>query len=94
MALVRISWGGVPRWVSRAARAMLKQVACAAAMSSSGLLPWACSNREGKVTVASWRTPLCVLTLPVPLRSPTHVAAAVRTISGMSAPPVRTSAPG
>ena len=49
-ALVSIVVGGVPAWASAWERAIEKQVECAAAMSSSGLVrPFGSSAREAQV---------------------------------------------
>ena len=47
-ALVLMRVAGVPFFSSPAERAMLRQAACAAAISSSGLVPLAPSKRVGK----------------------------------------------
>jgi hypothetical protein len=63
---------------------MLKQAAWAAAISSSGLLPAACSKRDENVIGASRSTPLSVEALPLPLRrSPAQDALARRSMSGI-----------
>jgi hypothetical protein len=48
LAVVAIRVAGVPAASSPAARAMLMQAACAAAISSSGLVPFSPSNRVPK----------------------------------------------
>src|SRR4051794_25158246 len=63
---------------------MEKHVACAAAISSSGLvLPPGCSNREAKVTCSfstAWLDSRSNSPCP-PLRPPVHVACAFRSIA-------------
>src|SRR5262245_65251884 len=84
VAFVRISCGGVRWLLSPDESAMLKQAAWAAAISSSGLLPVACSKREEYVIVASCNTPLSVDALPVPVRrSPDQDAVACRSLSAI-----------
>src|SRR5690242_16958858 len=74
--------GGNPALVRLADSAMVKQPACAAAMSSSGLVPGVCSNRVAKLYGVSFSTPLCVASAPCPLlRSPDQIADAVRFIA-------------
>src|ERR1022692_1654898 len=59
-------------------RAIVKQPAWAAAISSSGLVPFAPSNRVAKLYGVSLSTPLCVERAPEPrLRSPCQIADAV-----------------
>ncbi len=57
---------------------MLKQLACAAASSSSGVvLAEAPSVRAFQLRFASWNVPLAALVLPLPdIRSPSHCAVA------------------
>src|SRR5262249_3810739 len=73
--------GGVPAFASPAESAIEKQLACAAASSSSGLvLPLGSSLREAQVTGWSLNIPLLLaVTLPAPLaRSPSHTTSARR----------------
>src|SRR5690606_4909778 len=78
-ASVWIRSGGWPAVASRAASAIEKHPACAAAMSSSGLVPTPSSKREPKEYDPS-TAPLAVARVPLPLlRSPRHSASAVRT---------------
>src|SRR5256885_4712018 len=80
-----------PALASCAERAMVKQPACAAASSSSGLVPTPFSKRVLKEYWVCLRTPLSVETEPLPLlRSPCQTALALRCIvpsltSGLSA---------
>src|SRR5436190_22472290 len=61
---------------------MLKHAACAAAISSSGFVPRAFSNRVAYVNGVSRKTPLVALIAPLPpLRSPRQTADAVRSIA-------------
>src|SRR6266545_5825125 len=86
VAWVRISPGTWPAWLRLLASAMLKQAACAAASSSSGLLPVPSSKREVNVILASRSAPLSVEAAPLPLRrSPAHIALACRRISDIVA---------
>ena len=72
--------GGLPPSVSPCARAIEKHDACAAAISSSGLvLPSERSVRDAQVTGRSPVAPLVKLRVPAPwARSPSHVVLAVR----------------
>ena len=69
--------GGCPAWASPFARAIEKQVACAAAISSSGLVLPPDSGVKREANVTSWPliAPLPTSNLPDPLRrSPSQVA--------------------
>src|SRR5919199_4763678 len=83
VALTFSDWGGLPARPSPPERAMAKQLACAAASSSSGLVtPLASgSERLGQLTSSCLNTPLVLpLTAPLPVgRSPLQVASARRT---------------
>jgi hypothetical protein len=58
---------------------MVKQPACAAASSSSGLVPTPLSKREWKEYAVCLRTPLSVESVPLPdFRSPCQTAEALR----------------
>src|SRR3569833_4665396 len=71
-----------PNWPESA---MLKQPACAAAISSSGFVPTPFSKRVEKEYWVSFRTPLAVETVPFPsIKPPAHRALAVRTMSLLS----------
>src|SRR5436190_23298736 len=82
--------GGVPAWASPCESAIEKQEACAAAISSSGLVRPSSSGseRDAQVMSAPVSAPLPVNSiLPVPLsRFPLHETFAVR--SAAMAPPV------
>ena len=82
-ASASIRVGGCPAWASPCARAIDTQVACAAAISSSGLvLPPDSSNREANVTCCPVIAPLPVSNRPEPwTRSPSQVACACRSIA-------------
>src|SRR5712671_4300418 len=68
-----------PALPSCAERAMVKQPACAAANSSSGLVPTPFSKRVLKEYCVCFRTPLSVEMAPLPvLRSPCQTALALR----------------
>ena len=75
--------GGWPSCASALASAIEKHVACAAAISSSGLvLPPGCSKREANVTSWPVIAPLSRSNVPdPPRRSPTQVAWAFRSIA-------------
>src|SRR5919206_439479 len=77
--------GACPAWARPFARAIDTHVACAAAISSSGLVlpPESGSKREAKVTGWPVTAPLLVRSnCPLPLRrSPSHVAWARRSIA-------------
>src|ERR671936_929896 len=72
----RAAW---PPWASPCESAMLKQLACAAASSSSGVvLLGAPSVRALQLRFASRNVPLPALVLPLPdIRSPSHCAVAL-----------------
>src|SRR5262245_41877819 len=73
-AVVLIFFAGVPAFSKPAARAMLRQAACAAAINSSGLVPFAPSNRVEK-EYAPWKAPDPALKFPLPvLRPPSQTA--------------------
>ena len=80
VALLSRRWAGVPACASPFASAIKTHEACAAAISSSGLVfSSAASARELHLIVASRTAPLSVETVPDPLiRSPCHSAFAVR----------------
>src|SRR5260370_16634580 len=66
----------LPSWADRAIE---KQAACAAAISSSGFVPGASSNRVLKEYFVFERIPLADETVPCPsLRPPFHTALALR----------------
>src|SRR5215217_3312521 len=68
-----------PAWASWAESAIEKQPACAAASSSSGLVPLPSSKRVWNEYAELERTPLAVETVPLPdFKSPRHCADAVR----------------
>src|SRR5665213_558270 len=74
--------GEKPALPKLADNAIVKQPACAAAMSSSGLVPAAVSKRVANEYGVSFSTPLCVASAPWPLlRSPDQIADAVRFIA-------------
>src|SRR6478672_2523250 len=79
--------GAWPAWARPLASAIEKQVAWAAAISSSGLvLPPGCSKREAKVTCSSstaWLDSRSNSPWPL-LRSPVQVARALRSIAIVS----------
>src|ERR1700757_1668726 len=69
----------MPAPPSCAESAMVKQLACAAASSSSGLVPMPLSNREWKEYGVCFRTLLSVERVPLPaFRSPCQTADALR----------------
>jgi hypothetical protein len=79
IAVVLMLSGARPALPSSLDRAIEKQPACAAAISSSGLVPLACSKRVVKEYQASDRTPLSVEIVPLPsLRPPCQTADALR----------------
>src|ERR1043166_1510377 len=66
---------------------IVKHDACAAAINSSGFVPFAFSNREGTEYATSLSTPLPVDVIPEPLRkSPVHRACAFLSMSAIIAP--------
>src|SRR5947207_85516 len=72
-ALVSRLSAGLPAPVSWNASAIVKQLACAAAINSSGLVPFSSPNRRENEYGVPERTPLCVViapfpSLPVPLQ--------------------------
>src|SRR5579875_1017007 len=70
-----------PCFCSSAESAIEKQPACAAASSSSGLVPVPCSKRSLNEYGVFERTPLAEEIVPAPdLRSPRHCAFALRSI--------------
>src|SRR5579872_6207282 len=74
-----------PALASCPLNAMAKQPECAAAISSSGLVPIPLSKRVLKEYCVSLSTPLWVDILPFPsLSPPLHTAVAVRCIGGVS----------
>src|SRR6185437_307712 len=83
-AVVLISSGLISALVNCAESAIVKQPACAAAISSSGFVPAPFSNRVLKLYCASLRTPLCVLMLPLPsFNPPRHPADALPSIMSL-----------
>jgi hypothetical protein len=63
---------------------MLKHAACAAAINSSGFVPFAFSNRVANVNGVLSSTPLGLSMVPFPLlRSPCHVPVAERRIAAI-----------
>src|SRR5271155_4501491 len=80
-AVVSSDSGGSSTEVSCPLNAIVKQPACAAAISSSGLVPTPFSKRVEKLYCASCRVPLCVEIVPLPaFRLPCHFALALRSI--------------
>src|SRR6267154_137875 len=76
-ARVSMRVAGCPAFSSADESAMLKQPACAAAIISSGLVPFFPSKRVPKLK-AALKTPLWPLKLPFPsLSVPSHVATAL-----------------
>src|SRR5437763_4488400 len=81
LAVVSMRSGVIPALPSSAERAMEKQPACAAAISSSGLVPLPFSNRVVNEYWVLERTPLSVETMPLPpFKSPCQTADAFRVI--------------
>jgi len=81
VAVVSMVLGGCSAEVSWELRAMVKQPAWAAAMSSSGLVPAPSSKRVWKLYGVSLRTWLWVVRAPVPFfKSPCQIADALRSI--------------
>src|SRR5579862_2776330 len=71
-----------PSW---ALSAIVKQPACAAAISSSGLVPMPSAKRVLNEYCVSFRTPLCVEIVPLPsFKPPSHTALALRSINSSS----------
>jgi hypothetical protein len=70
IAVVLMLSGARPALPSSLERAIEKQPACAAAISSSGLVPLPCSKRVVKDYRARDRTPLSVEILPLPSSRP------------------------
>src|SRR6266404_5498894 len=69
----------MPAPPSCAVRAIVKQPACAAASSSSGLVPMPLSKREWNEYAVCFSTPLSVESVPLPaFRSPCQTADALR----------------
>src|SRR5262249_3904786 len=80
-ALVSSFSGGCPAPLRRKASAMVKQPACAAAISSSGLVPLPSPNRVVKEYGVSASVPLWVVSAPRPsLPEPLQAAVALRLI--------------
>src|SRR5271163_1697614 len=90
-AVVSSDSGGSSTEVNWPLNAIVKQPACAAAISSSGLVPTPFSKRVPKLYCASCKVPLCVEIVPLPaFRLPCHFALALRSIDlllWLSAPP-------
>src|SRR5206468_1804931 len=81
LAEVSIESGVKPASPSCAERAIVKQPACAAAISSSGLVPVPSAKRELNEYCVSLSVPLWVEIVPLPsFRLPFHTADAVRSI--------------
>src|ERR1700677_3844656 len=81
VALVDNSCAVTPALPRKAESAMVKQPACAAAMSSSGLVPTPFSKRVANEYGELFRTPPGADSVPLPcLRSPFQTADAVRFI--------------
>src|SRR5258705_8841277 len=81
VALVSIFVGFIPALPSSADNAMEKQPACAAAISSSGLVPTPFSNRVLNEYCVFRSVPLSVEMEPLPdFRSPSQIADALRVI--------------
>ena len=75
-AVVSTRVTGLPAFSSPAERAMLRQAACAAAISSSGFVPFAPSNRVAKV-YGPLNAPLPARKFPLPsLSLPSQTAVA------------------
>src|SRR5262245_20395149 len=84
-ALVCSVSGGCPAPLRRNASAIVKQPACAAAMSSSGLVPLPSPNRAVNEYGVSASVPLWVVRAPRPsLPEPLHAAVAFLLIVAMS----------
>src|SRR5256886_3382701 len=81
VAFASISSGRYPAFPSSLEKAIAKQLACAAATSSSGFVPGSFSNRIAKPYATVFRAPLAVDTVPFPsFRPPLHWALARRCI--------------
>src|SRR6185436_21172344 len=79
--------GVMPALPSSAENAIEKQPACAAPISSSGLVPTPSSNRVLNEYCVFDSTPLSVEIVPLPvLRSPFHIAEAERFIMSSAGP--------
>ena len=79
--------GGVPAWASACESAIEKHAACAAAISSSGLVrPSGSSAREAHVTSSGPNAPLSTRSIvPAPSMSePRHVTSARRSVAIVS----------
>nr|BAE95431.1 hypothetical protein [Streptomyces kanamyceticus] len=83
--------GGVPAPVRPCDRAMEKQLECAAAISSSGLvLPFASSARDGQDTACSPMPEESKVTVPEPsVSEPSQTVCAERVVATMQFPSVR-----
>src|SRR5690606_26763989 len=74
-----------PCWARKFEKAMLKHAACAAAISSSGFVPFSFSKRVANEKGVPLSTPLVVSISPSPPRRfPRHVPAPVRSIAAMT----------
>src|SRR6187200_644950 len=94
-AFVDNSSGVKPAFPRNAESAIVKHPACAAAMSSSGLVPGAFSNRVVNEYGVSFRTPPGADNVPLPcFKSPVQMADAVRFIDYYSSPHVDFTAAG
>src|SRR5947209_4842628 len=81
VAFTSIRSGRYPAFPSSLEKAIAKQLACAAATSSSGFVPGSFSNRIAKPYATVFRAPLAVDTVPFPsFRPPLHWALARRCI--------------
>src|SRR5439155_8820858 len=81
VAFTSIRSGRYPAFPSSPEKAIAKQLACAAATSSSGFVPGSFSNRIAKPYATVLRAPLAVDTVPFPsFRPPLHWALARRCI--------------
>src|SRR6202035_3759763 len=80
-AVVSIESAVAPALVISPLSAMVKQPACAAAISSSGLVPTPSAKRALKLYCVSFNVPLWVEIVPLPsLRLPCQTADALRSI--------------
>src|SRR5438132_2874191 len=70
VALTSIRSGRYPAFPSSLEKAIAKQLACAAATSSSGFVPGSFSNRIAKPYATVFRAPLAVETVPFPYFRP------------------------
>src|SRR5579871_5577816 len=85
VAVVSMDWAVMPALPSWAESAMLKQPACAAAISSSGLMPGCDSKRVAKEYGVFLRTPLGEVSAPLPsFRPPLQCALAFRCMSNFA----------